>query len=75
MMRLEDEGVLAGDRKRKPGFNVRVVRINPEFHAAAPLVKLVEVCAAGWGWTEKISSAFAHLAPRTREHLRRRRLV
>lgn len=75
MMRLETERVIVGDRKRKPGFNVRVVRLNPEFPAAGALGELINTCGRDWGWSEKVARAMERLHPRTKEHLRRRGLL
>ena len=75
MKRLETDGVIVGDRKRKPGFNVRVVRLNPQFSAVSSLRELIDACGDAWAWRDRVRSAMAGLHPRMKEHLRRRGLL
>lgn len=74
--RLEDEGVLQGDRDRKPGFNVRVLTISNEFPAHEELLGLLKACVVAWPHVgSKVEHAMAQLSARTKEHLRRRGLM
>ena len=76
MKRLEEEGILCADRPRKPGFNIRVVKLNPEFCAYEELLELVRAYVDVWPHIKgRYYSYMRHLPQRTREHLRRRGLL
>lgn len=77
MKRLEDEdGVLVGDRKRKPGFNVRVVTVSEKMPAYKEFMALLKACNKAWPEIGSgVRDAMNRLAPRTKEHLRRRGLI
>jgi len=75
LKRLEADGILQGNRDRKPGFNVRVVTIADDFPAKAELMELLQACMRNWpDLAERIKSAYDTLPARTKEHLKRRRL-
>jgi hypothetical protein len=73
MRRLEDEGVLQGDRRRCPGMNVRTVRIADGFPAKAELEALLTAYARAWpGIADDVKTGFGkigHDRPRTKVHL------
>lgn len=74
--RLENDGIVEGERQRRPGFNVRVVRIADSFCAREELMALLEACVKAWPtYANRVHAAMEHLAPRTKEHLRRRGLI
>lgn len=70
---LEEQGILEGDRPRRPGFNVRIVTVARGFIAQEELNNLLRAYADAWpDVANKVRWAVQNLAPRTREHLRRR---
>jgi hypothetical protein len=72
---LEEEGILGSSRKRRPGFNVRAVTIAETFPAREELMALLRVVVALWpGFSGSVNTALDRLSPRTKEHLRRRKL-
>lgn len=74
--RLEKEGVLQGDRERKPGFNVRRLTIAENFPARNELIALLEAYLKAFPAVKSaVDDAMNKLEPRTKEHLRRRGLV
>ena len=76
LKRLEFDGILQGDRPRKPGFNVRAVTISDNFPAKKELLALLKACAKAWPEIgTRVESQMSRLAPRTKEHLRRRGLM
>ncbi len=76
MKRLEDDGILQGDRPRKPGFNVRVVTIADDFPARQELLDLLKACAKAWPQIGKsVEVQMRALHPRTKAHLQKRGLV
>lgn len=48
LKRLEKDGIVEGERERRPGFNVRVVRIADSFCARDELMAMLEACVAAW---------------------------
>ncbi len=75
MKRLEDEGVLQGDRPRKSGFSVRVVTIADAFPARDELTALIEAYIEVWpGPRTDVNLAMQQLSSRTKAQLRRRGL-
>lgn len=73
---LQDEGVLEGDRRARPGFDVKVVRIAQAFPARDELLGLLQLGVAAWSeFAERTEFALQHLRPRTRAQLRRRGLL
>lgn len=76
VQRLEQQGLIAGDRRRKPGFNVRVLRLEPAFYAYRELGELLEAYVRCWPSIEtEVRGCLERLAPRTKAHLRRRGLI
>jgi hypothetical protein len=76
MMRLEEEGVLQGDRPRRPGANVRVVTVCDTFPAKAELEDLLRVGARVWKYDETVRKAFdLGLKSKTKAHLVKRGLL
>jgi len=74
--RLEEQGLIAGDRSRKPGFNVRVLRLHPAFYAYAELNRLLKAYVRRWPSIHtEVHSCLERLPPRTKAHLRRRALI
>jgi len=45
---LEDEGILASNRPRRPGFDVRLVTLDETFQAKAELETLLKRCVEVW---------------------------
>ena len=75
MMRLEEEGVLQGDRPRKPGPNVRVVTLADGFSAKAELMELLRGGARVWKYDEIVKKTFElSLTAKTKAHLVKRGL-
>lgn len=74
--RLEGQGLIAGDRRRKPGFNVRVLRLDPAFYAYAELERLLKAYVRHWpSVCAEVHACLERLPPRTKAHLRRRALI
>lgn len=74
--RLEEQGLIAGDRRRRPGFNVRVLRLQPEFFAHAALERLLKAYVRHWpAIGAEVRSCLDRLPARTKAHLRRRGLL
>lgn len=78
MRRLEDEGVIQGDRPRGPGFNVRVVMIADKVPAKAEMEALLMAYVRAWPQTkDSVRRGFEKLArdrPRSKAHLVKRGL-
>jgi hypothetical protein len=78
MRRLEDEGVLQGDRPRGPGFNARVVTIADAFPAKADLEAVLRAYVEAWPQTATaVQRGFEKIArerPRGKAHLAKRGL-
>jgi hypothetical protein len=76
--RLEDEGILQGDRSRGSGFNVRVLTIANAFPAKAELEALLRAYVEAWPATVvAVRRGFERIAeqrPRGKAHLVRRGL-
>ena len=76
LKRLEDEGILAGERDRRPGFNVRKVTISDNCAGNLELRALLVACVEVWPDLKRsVQLAMDQLSPRTKEHLRRRGLL
>lgn len=74
--RLEEYGIIAGDRKKKPGFNVRVLRVSESFCAAKELKELLHAYICAWPELKReVITCLDRLAPRTKAHLRKRKLI
>ena len=72
LKRLEDEGILAGERDRRPGFNVRKVTISDNCAGNLELRALLVACVEVWPDLKRsVQLAMDQLSPRTKEHLRR----
>ena len=75
MKRMEHDGILGADRARGPGFNVRVVTISDRFPAKAELEATLRACAVAWPVIgDNVRSAMDGFTPKTKAHLKRRRL-
>jgi hypothetical protein len=78
MRRLEDEGVLQGDRPRGPGFKTRVVTIADGFPAKRELAGLLRAYVKAWPQTATgVQGGFEKIArerPRSKVHLEKRGL-
>lgn len=75
LKKLENMGILEGDRARKPGFNVRIVTLSSSFVARPELTLLLKCCAAVWpSYRERVDVALRHLSARTAKHLQSRGL-
>jgi hypothetical protein len=73
---LQNEGVLEADRRARPGFDVKVVRIAQTFPARDELLGLLQLGVAAWPeFAERTEFALQQLRPRTRAQLRRRGLL
>ena len=76
LRRLEKEGVLRSDRKRRPGFDVRAVYLSKDFAAHDEMQALLKACIAVWPqFGMSAQSAIDQLTPRTKVHLRNRGLM
>lgn len=70
---LENDGILAADRKRRPGFNVRILKLSPSCTARDELEFLLKACASAWPtFTKRMEVVLQQLSPRTKVHLRKR---
>jgi hypothetical protein len=70
---LEVQGILAGDRPRGPGFNIRLVTVARTFPACDELNGLLQAYAYAWpDVADRTRQAIEHATSRTKEHLRRR---
>ena len=75
MKRLEAQGVIQGDRERKPGMNVRVVTVAGDFPARDELRDLLTECVEAWPTIgASVNAAMNALTPKTKAHLRKRGL-
>ena len=73
---LEGDGILAGERDRRPGFNVRRVTISDQCVGGLELKELLAACVESWpDIATSVQLVMDHLSPRTKEHLRRRGLL
>jgi hypothetical protein len=76
MRRLEEEGVLCSDRKRRPGFDVRAVHLAEDFPAYDELRVLLDACIDVWPqFARSAHHALDQLTPKTKAHLRNRGLI
>ena len=76
MKRLEDEGVLQGDRPRRPGMDVRVVTVADDFPARDELMDLLKACVEAWpAIGASVNAAMNALTPKTKAHLKKRGLI
>lgn len=76
LKKLEDEGILVGERDRRPGFNVRKVTISDTCPGGLELAALLVACVEVWPDLKRsVDLAMNQLSPRTKEHLRRRGLL
>jgi hypothetical protein len=73
LKRLETAGIVQGERERRSGFNVRIVRIAPSCTGHEELEALLRSCVDAWpDISQRVHLNLARLPIRTREHLRRR---
>lgn len=73
--KLEECGLLAGDRVRRPGFNVRVLRLSKQFCAERELQLLLELACDMWpSFAKRVHSVMQSLPPGTKAHLIKRHL-
>ncbi len=76
MRRLKEEGVLEGDRPRKPGMNVRIVRIADRFDARDELIALLEAAVDVWpSYGRRVRTEIQQLHHKTKVILQKRRLL
>ena len=74
--RLEEEGVLVGDRPRRPGFDIRKLTISPKCPGRAELGALLRAYVARWPQVRKsVEEAMDELTPKTKAHLKNRGLL
>ncbi len=75
MRRMEDEGILQGERPRGPGFRARVVTISDAFPEKRELEAVLRAYVKVWPqFKNEVEVAMRRFPPRTKEHLRRREL-
>ena len=73
---LEDEGVLASNRPRRPGFDVRVVTLDETFPARAELETLLKRCVEVWPEYANITNfALENISHKTLVHLQNRGII
>ena len=76
MRRLEEEGVLEGDRPRKPGMNVRIVRVAEGFPAREELITLLEAAVIVWpAYRNRVRIEMGQIHHKTRVILGKRGLL
>ena len=76
MRRLEEEGILVGDRPRKPGMNIRIVRLADTFAARDELLALLEVAVSAWPiYKNRVNTELGQLAHKTKIILGKRGLI
>ncbi|HEV2738713.1 MAG TPA: hypothetical protein VGU66_09055 [Candidatus Elarobacter sp.] len=76
MRRLEEEGVLEGDRPRKPGMNVRIVRIADGFVARDELIALLRAAVEAWpSYRRRVRTEIQQLHHKTKVILDKRGLM
>ena len=74
--RLEDQGILEADRGRRPGFNVRVLKLAPSFPGTEELYDLLKACVFTWpAFRDQVLIALEYRPSRARAHLRKRGLL
>jgi hypothetical protein len=75
MRKIEAQGVIAGDRPRKSGANIRFMRIPPSFGARVELEELLTEGARIWGYDKTVNAALIlNVTPKTKAHMVRRRM-
>ncbi len=73
---LEDEGILASDRPRRPGFDVRVVRLDETFPAKAELETVLRRCVVVWPeYATLTHTSLAGMPAKTLVHLQNRGII
>ena len=76
MRRLEEEGVLEGDRPRKPGMNVRIVRVAKDFPARDELTALLKAAVIAWlAYRNRVQIEMGQIHHKTRVILGKRGLL
>lgn len=76
LQRLEREGVLQGDRPRKPGYNVRIITIAANFPARHEFEELLRSYVRAWPETKlRFEHAIEQLPHKTTVHLRNRSIL
>ena len=73
---LEDHGMFASDRKRRPGSDVRVMRLNQKMAGRAELEKLLRRAVVVWPEFEDLTRThLGMMGSKTLAHLERRGLI
>ena len=73
---LEDESVLASNRPRRPGFDVRIVTLDETFPAKSELETLLKRCVEVWPEYANITNlALKNLGRKTHVHLQNRGII
>ena len=73
---LEDESILASDRPRRPGFDVRLVRLDETFEAKAELETVLKKCVEVWPeYANLTRTALASMPEKTHVHLQNRGIL
>lgn len=75
IVRMEREGILIGNRPHGAGGNVRILRINDAYPAAAELLDMIHAYLAVWPtMTRTVERKMNALSPKARAQLRNRGL-
>jgi len=73
---LEQEGILASNRPRRPGFDVRIVTLDETFPVKAELETLLKRCVEVWPeYANLTRAALAGMPDKTHVHLRNRGIL
>jgi hypothetical protein len=73
--RLEDGGLLQGNRKRQPGFELRAMTVADSFRAKTELTTLLRAVVDGWpALKSEVRAHFRSLLPKTLPHLTNKKL-
>lgn len=73
---LEEEGILASDRPRRPGFDVRIVTLDKTFPAKPELEMLLKRCVNVWPDLANVTNlALANMPKKTLVHLQNRGII
>ena len=73
---LEDEGILASDRPRRPGYDVRIVTLDATFPAKAELETVLKRCVEVWPeYAAMTRHALESMPPKMQKHLQNRGIL